>query len=368
MIVGVPREIKEHEYRVALLPVGVQELTAAGHRVLIETAAGIGSGISDQQYVAAGAQLVPDADAVWSQAELVVKVKEPLPSEYPKLRARQMVFTYFHFAASRELTDAVVASGATALAYETLVDARGQLCLLTPMSEIAGRLSIQAGAKYLERPQGGRGVLLGGAPGVEPGHVTVLGGGVVGTEAARTAAGLGARVVVLDNNVARLRQLGDLLPANVTTLFADRHAIENELSRADLLVGAVLVRGARAPRLITRDDLRRMKPRSVIVDVAVDQGGCVETTRPTTHSQPTYVVDDIVHYCVTNMPGAVSATSSRALCNMTLPYVMTLAKCGLWKAVVDAPEIVSAINVHEGAITHPTVAQSFDLQYRPFDP
>ncbi|HTM45625.1 MAG TPA: alanine dehydrogenase [Polyangiaceae bacterium] len=366
MIVGVPTEVKEHEYRVALLPVGAEELTRKGHRVLVQRGAGSGSGITDSEYQAAGATLVADAAQVWGDAELVVKVKEPQPAELPKLRNAQMLFTFFHFAASRDLTEGVLQSRATALAYETLEDETGQLKLLTPMSEIAGRLSIQAGAKYLERPQGGRGVLLGGSPGVERGHVTILGGGVVGSEAAKAAAGLGANVFILDNNVSRLRELRDLMPSNVTPLFADRHAIKRELTLADLLVGAVLVRGAKAPKLVERADLKTMKPGSVIVDVAVDQGGCVETTRPTTHSDPVYVVDDIIHYCVTNMPGAVSRTSTYALCNATLPYILQLANNGLISAAKQSAELRSAVNIHNGVVTQAAVAQCFGLSYQAF--
>jgi alanine dehydrogenase len=366
MIVGVPKEIKDHEYRVALLPLGVAELTRAGHQVLVQTGAGEGAGISDDSYRESGARLVESANELWATAELVVKVKEPQVIELPQLRQNQLVFTYFHFAASRQLTLAVQQSGATALAYETLTDSTGQLKLLTPMSEIAGRLSVQAGAKHLERPQGGSGVLLGGAAGVTPGQVLILGGGVVGTAAAKNAAGLGANVFVLDNNVERLRALAEILPHNVTPLFADRETLSKRLVEADLVVGAVLVRGAKAPRLITRADLKIMKPRSVIVDVAVDQGGCVETTRPTTHSDPTYVVDDIVHYCVTNMPSAVSRTSTQALCNVTFPYVKQLADQGLVAAVRNNPTLISAVNIHHGNITDRAVAETFSLPYSEF--
>jgi alanine dehydrogenase len=366
MIVGVPKEIKDHEYRVALLPVGVAELTRAGHPVLVQRGAGEGAGLSDERFQEAGARLVDSANELWAAAELVVKVKEPQTSELPQLRKGQLVFTFFHFAASKELTLGTLGSGATALAYETLADEAGQLRLLTPMSEIAGRLSIQAGAKHLERPQGGSGVLLGGAAGVEPGQVLILGGGVVGTAAAKNAAGLGANVIVLDSNVERLRTLADLLPRNVTLLFADRETLAKHLPRADLVVGAVLVRGAKAPRLISRADLKTMKPRSVIVDVAVDQGGCVETARPTTHSEPTYVVDDIVHYCVTNMPSAVSRTSTQALCNVTFPYVKQLADQGLVAAARKNPTLISAVNIHQGKITDRAVAETFSLPYHEF--
>ncbi|HEX2880552.1 MAG TPA: alanine dehydrogenase [Polyangiaceae bacterium] len=366
MIVGVPKEIKDHEYRVALLPVGVAELTQAGHQVLVQRGAGEGAGIGDERFRESGARLVDSANDLWGTAELVVKVKEPQTSELSQLRKNQLVFTYFHFAASQSLTHGVQQSGATALAYETLTDETGQLKLLTPMSEIAGRLSVQAGAKHLERPQGGSGVLLGGAAGVQPAQVLILGGGVVGTAAAKNAAGLGANVFVLDNNVERLRTLADILPRNVTALFADRETLSQRLLQADLVIGAVLVRGAKAPRLVSRDDLKTMKPRSVIVDVAVDQGGCVETARPTTHSEPTYLVDDIVHYCVTNMPSAVSRTSTQALCNVTFPYVKQLADQGLVAAVRKNPTLISAVNIHQGKITDRAVAETFSLPYHEF--
>ena len=328
-VVGVPNEIKTHEYRVSMIPVGVEELTKAGCRVLIQSGAGLGSGITDAQYAEEGAEIVASAEDVWKNADLVVKVKEPLPVEWPLMRSGQIVFTYFHFAADENLTRAVMASGITAVAYETIKDARGNLPLLTPMSEVAGRMSIQEGAKYLERPFDGRGILLGGVPGVLPANVVILGGGVVGANAAKVAAGLGANVTILDVNLDRLRYLDDVMPRNVTTLYSDRHNIRDSLSRADLLIGAVLIPGAKAPYLVKRDDLKRMLPRAVIIDVAIDQGGCVETSRPTTHSQPTYIVDDVVHYCVTNMPGAVGRTSTYALTNVTLPYVLQLAAQGL---------------------------------------
>ncbi|HWA75698.1 MAG TPA: alanine dehydrogenase [Polyangiaceae bacterium] len=368
MIVGIPKEVKEHEYRAGMLPVGVEELCRAGHRVLVEKSAGLGSGIRDADYERSGAILVEDHRAIYSQAELVVKVKEPQPEEVPLLREGQLIFTYFHFAASETLTRGVLASGATAIAYETLQDQRGNLRLLTPMSEVAGRMSIQQGAKFLERPQEGRGILLGGVPGVEPAHITVLGGGVVGTNAAKIAAGFGAAVYVLDTNLDRLRYLDDIMPQNVTTLFSDRHTVLDQLTRADLVVGAVLVRGARAPRLVRREDLKSMKPGAVVVDVAVDQGGCFETTRPTTHSEPTYVIDDVVHYAVTNMPGAVGRTSTYALCNATLPYALHIANQGLHKAARQNPDIISAVNVDRGKITHPAVAETFELPYVPFEP
>src|SRR5437867_4086990 len=359
MIVGVPKEVKTDEYRVAMIPVGVEELTRTNHGVLIETGAGQGSGISDEQYAQCGAEIVPDAATIWQRADLIVKVKEPLPNEWPLMRCGQIVFTYFHFAASEDLTRAVMQSGITAIAYETIKDARGQLPLLTPMSEVAGRMSIQEGAKFLERPFEGRGILLGGVPGVLPANVVILGGGVVGANAAKVAAGLGANVTILDINLDRLRYLDDVMPRNVTTLFSDRHNIADSVIRADLLIGAVLIPGAKAPYLVRRDDIKRMPRRAVIIDVAIDQGGCVETSKPTTHSQPTYIVEEVVHYCVTNMPGAVGRTSTYALTNVTLPYVLQLARKGFKKAVAENVALAEGVNVHEGHITNPAVASTF---------
>jgi len=367
MIVGVPREIKSDEYRVAMLPVGALELSQAGHTVLIEAGAGQGSGIADAQYHAAGATIVNEAAHIWADAEFVVKVKEPQPSEWPLLKPGQVLFTYFHFAADLALTRAVIDSGVTAIAYETLRDARRSLPLLTPMSEVAGRMSIQEGAKYLERPQEGRGILLSGVPGVAPAEVAILGGGVVGSNAAKVAAGLGANVRILDINLDRLRYLDDIMPPNVTTLYSDRHTIAESVERADLVIGAILITGARAPRLLVRDDLSRMKNGAVIVDVAIDQGGCVETSRPTTHRQPTYLVDGVVHYCVTNMPGAVGRTSTYALCNVTLPYVLQLVKHG-WRnlAALDAG-IAEGVNIDRGRVTNQAVAATFGLPFHPLD-
>jgi alanine dehydrogenase len=361
MLVGVPTEVKTDEYRVAMIPVGVEELTRAGHRVLVQTGAGQGSGISDQQYRDNGAEIVQAEAEIWKRADLIVKVKEPLPGEWPLMRAGQMVFTYFHFAADEKLTRAVMASGITAIAYETIKDARGQLPLLTPMSEVAGRMSIQEGAKYLERPFEGRGILLGGVPGVLPANVAILGGGVVGANAAKVAAGLGATVTIMDINLDRLRYLDDTMPRNVTTLFSDRHNILDNLAQADLVIGAVLIPGARAPYLVRQDDLKRMKPGSVIIDVAIDQGGCVETSRPTTHSNPTYKVSEVIHYCVTNMPGAVGRTSTYALCNVTLPYVLQLANKGFEKAVRESAPLTHGVNIHRGRVTNKPVAETFGL-------
>jgi alanine dehydrogenase len=367
MIVGVPREIKSDEYRVAMLPVGAEELTQAGHSVLIEAGAGLGSGITDGQYEAAGAAIVADAGEIWSAADLVVKVKEPQPEEWPLLRPEQALFTYFHFAADERLTMAIIDSGITAIAYETLRDPRGGLPLLTPMSEVAGRMSIQEGAKYLERPQEGRGILLSGVPGVAPAEVAILGGGIVGSNAAKVAAGLGATVRILDINLDRLRYLDDIMPPNVTTLYSDRHTILESIERADLVIGAVLITGARAPRLVRREDLGRMKTGSVIVDVAIDQGGCIATSRPTTHRQPTYVIDGVVHYCVANMPGAVGRTSTYALCNVTLPYVLQLARLG-WRSLAAAdPGVAEGVNITGGRVTNLAVAQTFELPFHPLD-
>ncbi len=368
MIVGVPRETKRHEYRVGLLPVGVEELLRAGHTVLIERGAGLGSGIPDEAYAAAGATLVDGSSRVYGEADLVVKVKEPQPAELAQLRPGLLVFTFFHFASDRALTEAVIASGATAIAYETLRDASGKLPLLTPMSEVAGRMSIQEAAKYLERPQLGRGILLGGVPGVAPAVVVILGGGVVGSHAARRAAGFGARVTVLDVSLDRLRYLDEIMPGNVTTLFSDRHTIRETLPKADVVIGAALIPGALSPRLIERADLGRMQPGSVIVDVAIDQGGCAETSRATTHDAPTYVVDGVVHYCVANIPGAVGRTSTYALCNATLPYVLSLACHGLAGAARRDAGLVDAVNVHRGSLTNQAVAAAFGFRAAPFVP
>jgi len=362
MVVGVPREIKRDEYRVGILPVGVEELTRAGHEVWVETGAGLGSGIPDETYSEHGARLVESHEEIFA-ADLVLKVKEPLPEEWPLLRSDQVVFTYFHFAADQALTEAVLTSGATAVAYETLRDERGRLPLLTPMSEVAGRMSIQEGAKYLERPQMGRGILLGGVPGVAPAHITILGGGVVGANAAKVAAGFGASIGLLDVNMDRLRYLDDVMPQNVDVLFSDRHVVREQLERADLVVGSVLIPGAKAPRLIEKDDLARMKPGSVIIDVAIDQGGCVATSRPTTHSDPTYIVDQVVHYCVTNMPGAVGRTSTYALCNVTLPWALRIANLGLARAAAELPPVAAAVNICDGEVTNQAVAETYGLAY-----
>jgi len=365
MIIGVPREVKRDEYRVAMLPVGAEELTRAGHEVIMEAGAGLGSGLPDHDYLQAGAELVASAEDVFARADMIVKVKEPMPEEWPLIRKEQVLFTYFHFASSRDLTDAMCNSGATCIAYETLQDERGRLPLLTPMSEVAGRMSIQEGARFLERPQMGRGILLGGVPGVAPARIAILGGGVVGANAAKIAAGFQADVAILDINMDRLRYLDDMMPANVNVLFSDRHTIREELRLADLVIGAVLIPGAKAPRLIQREDLKLMKPGSVIVDVAIDQGGCVETSRPTSHSDPVFVEEEVVHYCVTNMPGAVGRTSTFALCNVTLPWVVKLANLGADKAAKELPGIAAAVNIKAGNITSEAVAGAFDLPFSP---
>ena len=361
MKIGIPKETKHDEYRVALLPVGAEELIRAGHEVLVQATAGSGSGLPDEAYAACGARLVDSAAEVFAEADLIVKVKEPQPPELELIRPSQTVFTYFHFAADRLLTEGFLATGATAVAYETLRDERGRLPLLTPMSEVAGRMSIQEGAKYLEKPQMGRGILLGGVPGVAPADVLVLGAGTVGANAAKVAAGFGANIGLLDTNLERLRYLDDVTPPNIDCLYSDRHTIREWLGRADLVIGSVLIPGARAPHLVERDDLKLMKPGAVIIDVAIDQGGCVATSRPTSHAEPTFVVDGIVHYCVTNMPGAVGRTSTYALCNATLPYVMQLAAVGVETAAADSPALQSAVNVYRGELIQPAVAAAFGL-------
>ncbi len=358
MIIGTPREVKADEYRVGLLPVGAELLVRDGHTVLIEAGAGGGSGFNDRDYIAAGAEIVPSAADIYSRSEMIIKVKEPQPAEIARLRKGQIVFTYFHFAASRELTEGCLKSGITAVAYETLTDGNGRLPLLTPMSEIAGKMAVQEGAKYLERPMKGRGILLGGVAGVERANVMVL-GGVVGTCAARVAAGLGANVVLMDINLDRLRYLEDVMPANVKTVYCDPHSIRNYSRHADLVIGAVLIPGGRAPVLLSKEDLKGMKDGAVIVDVSIDQGGCFETSRPTTHHEPTYIVEGVVHYCVANIPGAVSRTSSQALCNATLPYARKLAGKGADAFAAICPGHAAAINMKGGKITNPAVAEAF---------
>jgi alanine dehydrogenase len=361
MKIGVPKEIKTNENRVALVPAGAEAFVTSGHEVVVERGAGEGSGFPDVLYENAGATIVPDADSVWRAADMIMKVKEPIAVEWPRLREGQTVFTYFHFAADEELTRAHLKSGARCIAYETVELPSRELPLLTPMSEVAGRMAVQEGAKYLEKLYGGRGVLLGGVPGVQPGKVVILGGGIVGINAAKMAAGMGAQVTVLDISLERLRYLSDVMPANVVLIHSNRYNILEQLATADLVVGAVLVTGAKAPRLVRRDDLALMQAGSVIVDVAVDQGGCVETIHPTTHENPTYVVDGVIHYGVANMPGAVSRTSTLALTNATLPYALQLANKGWKKALRESPALAKGLNIAEGKVTYPGVAEAFDL-------
>ncbi|CAH2599134.1 Alanine dehydrogenase [Rhodovastum atsumiense] len=365
MKIGVPTEIKTHEYRVGLTPAAVRELTSHGHQVLVQQGAAQAIGFPDDAYRAAGATIAPDAPAVFAGAEMIVKVKEPQPAEIALLRHGQVLFTYLHLAADREQTLGLVASQATCIAYETVTDKSGALPLLAPMSEVAGRMSVQVGAHCLEREQGGAGVLLGGVPGVPAGRVVVIGGGVSGTHALRMAIGIGAHVTVIDKSLPRLRQLEQEFGTRAQTLFSTTDAIERAVAEADLVIGAVLVPGAAAPKLVSRAMVRRMRPGSVIVDIAIDQGGIFETSRPTTHAQPTYVEEGVVHYCVTNMPGAVARTSTLALGNATLPFVLALADKGWKDAVTSDPHLLAGLNVHAGHVTHPAVAQDLDLPYRP---
>lgn len=367
MLIGVPKEIKPDEYRVALTPAGAEMLAAAGHQIIIETNAGVGSGFTDDFYEAAGAKIVGTSDEVWAKAEMIMKVKEPIRPEWPKMRDGQVIFTYFHFAADEELTKASLESKSVCIAYETVELPSGELPLLTPMSEVAGRMAVQQGAKYLEKPQGGLGVLLGGVPGVLPGKVLILGGGVVGTNAAKMAAGLGARVFIMDVNLHRLRYLDDVMPANVTCLYSTRYSIRKQIEDTDLVVGAVLIPGAKAPHLIQREDLKLMRPGSVIVDVAVDQGGCVETIHPTTHHDPVYVVDNVIHYAVANMPGGVPRTSTLALTNATLPYAIALAGKGWKKACVDDKALKLGVNAVAGHLTYQGVSDAFGMACRNVD-
>ncbi len=361
MLIGVPKEIKVHEYRVGMTPDAVRELVHHGHQVLVQAGAGAGIGADDAAYTGAGARIAPDAASVYAQAEMIVKVKEPQPDECRMLRSGQLLFTYLHLAPDPEQARLLLASGCTAIAYETVTDAHGGLPLLAPMSEVAGRMATQVGAVALQKASGGRGVLLGGVPGVPPGDVVVIGGGTVGTHAARMAIGLGARVTILDKSLPRLRQLDDLFDGRVTTEYATVHALERAVVNADLVVGAVLVPGAAAPKLVRREHLRAMRPGAVIVDVAIDQGGCFETSRATTHDAPTYQVDGIVHYCVANMPGAVARTSTYALNNATLPFTLALADKGWRRACADDPHLRAGLNVHSGHITYPAVAQALQL-------
>ncbi len=365
MLVGVPSEVKSDEYRVGLLPVGVDLLTMRGHKVVVQAGAGEGSGYPDALYKEAGAEILPTADEVWAHAEMIVKVKEPQPDEWPRMREGQIVFTYFHFAADKNLTLACLDRKICAVAYETLEQPGSQgttLPLLTPMSEIAGSMATQEGAKYLERPQQGRGILLGGVPGVPPGKVLVLGGGVVGTCAAKIASGMGADVIIMDIDLERMRYLEDVMSDNVTTIYSDPHAIHEYLPWADLVIGAVLIPGAKAPHLVSRDDLKIMKDGAVIVDVSIDQGGCVETSKVTTHGSPTFIIDGVVHYCVGNMPGAVARTSTHALNNATLPWVLRIADTGPWEIAEKDSGFALAINMDGGRLLNGPVGAAHDLE------
>lgn len=365
MLVGVPKEIKTNENRVALIPAGVEILRSFGHDVIIEKAAGLGSGFTDKDYTNAGAEMAQDSARIFEKSDMIMKVKEPLPEEYGLIRENQIVFTYFHFAASLELTNAMIDSKCIAIAYETVQNDEGQLPLLIPMSEVAGRMAIQEGARYLEKLHGGKGILLGGVPGVEPASVVILGGGIVGTNAAKIAAGLGARVQILDVNLERLRYLDDVMPKNVITIMSNPANIRRAISEADLIIGAVLIPGAKAPSLITRDMLKIMKKGTVIADVAVDQGGCVETIRPTTHEEPIYEIDGVIHYGVANMPGGVPMTSTKALTNATLPYAIQIANEGFPLIAKSNREIAKGVNIAYGKITYKSVADEFKLPYTP---
>ncbi len=363
MRIGVPKEIKTNENRVALVPAGVEALVGEGHSVLVERGAGEGSGFPDELYVNAGATIVPTAAGVWVDADMILKVKEPIKTEWKHMRAGQTIFTYFHFAADEALTRAHLESGATCIAYETVQLPNGELPLLTPMSEVAGRMAVQEGAKYLEKLHGGRGVLLGGVPGVPLGKVVILGGGIVGTNAAKMAAGLGAQVTILDLSLERLRYLSDVMPANVTLVYSNRYTILEQIATADLVVGAVLVTGAKAPRLIRREDLGAMQPGAVIVDVAIDQGGCVETIHATTHDNPVYTIDGVIHYGVANMPGGVPRTSTLALTNATFPYAMQLARKGWKRALRENAALAKGLNVVDKKVVYPAVAEAFGLPF-----
>lgn len=367
MIIGVPKEIKNNENRVAVTPAGVSEFVRHGHTVYVQSAAGEGSAFTNEEYIEAGAQLMPTIEEVYAIADMIVKVKEPIESEYKLIKKDQLLFTYFHFASHQPLTNAMIESGAVCLAYETVEKADRSLPLLVPMSEVAGRMSIQEGAKYLEKPMGGRGILLGGVPGVKPADVLVLGGGIVGTQAAKMAAGLGAHVTIMDISIPRLRQLDDIMPANVQTLYSNGYNIRQAIKTADLVIGGVLIPGAKAPHLITRDMLKLMKKGAVLVDVAVDQGGCFETTKATTHAEPTYVIDEIIHYCVANMPGAVPCTSTLALTNATLPYAIQLANKGWKEACKQNAELLLGLNVVAGKVVYKGVSEAFNLPYTPVE-
>jgi alanine dehydrogenase len=365
MTIGVPKEIKNNENRVAITPAGVAEMRKNGHQIFVQTNAGAGSGFTDQDYTKAGAEILPSLEAVYQSAQMIYKVKEPIAQEYHLIRADHLLFTYFHFASSQPLTQAMLATGATCLAYETVEKADRSLPLLIPMSEVAGRMAVQEGAKYLEKPMGGRGILLGGVAGVKPANVLILGGGIVGLQAAKMATGMGANVTIADVNLPRLRYLEDVLPANADTIMSNEYNIRQLLPLADLVIGAVLIPGAKAPHLITRNMLGLMKPGTVLIDVAVDQGGCIETCRPTTHENPIYEIDGIVHYCVANMPGAVPYTSTLALTNATLPYAIQLANKGWQKACTDNEELKKGLNIAQGKVVYASVAEAWDMTNTP---
>jgi alanine dehydrogenase len=367
VIVGLPKEIKDNEYRVGLTPAGVRALTDAGHKVLVEKNAGDGSGFADDLYGRAGATIIDCPDDVWSAGDMIVKVKEPIEPEYPRMREGQLLFTYLHLAPDKKLTDELLARKVSGVAYETITDRRGSLPLLTPMSEVAGRMAIQVGAHYLEKMSGGRGILLGGVPGVPAARVVIIGGGVVGTNAAKIAVGMGAHVTIIDNNLDRLRELDDIFLSKISTLASSAYMIHDATSQADLIVGAVLVPGAAAPRLVTRSMLKDVQNGAVIVDVAVDQGGCIETTHPTTHSNPTYYVEGVLHYCVANMPGAVPRTSTFALTNATLPYALKLANNGLKDAIASDSGLKAGVNTYAGHLTYEAVAVAQEREYTPLD-
>jgi len=367
VIIGLPKEIKDNEYRVGLTPAGVRALTDAGHRVIVETNAGDGSGFDNGLYERAGATILNSADDIWGQGEMIVKVKEPIEPEYPRMREGQLLFTYLHLAPDHKLTEQLLERKVTGVAYETITDRKGTLPLLTPMSEVAGRMAIQVGAHYLEKMSGGRGILLGGVPGVPAAKVVIIGGGVVGTNAAKMAVGLGAHVTIIDNNLDRLRELDDIFLSKISTLASSAYMIHDAISQADLIVGAVLVPGAAAPRLVTRSMLKDVPNGAVIVDVAVDQGGCIETTHPTTHSNPTYYVEGVLHYCVANMPGAVPRTSTFALTNATLPYTLKLANQGFPAAIAHDPGLKAGVNTYAGKLTYEAVAVDQGREYTPLD-
>jgi alanine dehydrogenase len=363
MKIGIPKEIKTNENRVSLVPAGAEALVAAGHSVTVEQGAGLGSGFSDEQYTAVGAKIAPSADATWADADMIIKVKEPIAVEWPRMKKGQTIFTYFHFAADEKLTKAHIDSGATCIAYETVELPSRELPLLTPMSEVAGRMAVQEGAKYLEKLYGGRGLLLGGVPGVAPAKVVILGGGIVGINAAKMAAGMGAMVTILDVSLERMRYLSDVMPANVTMIYSNRHNVLDQIATADLVVGGVLIPGAKAPKLIRKEDLKLMQPGSVIVDVAIDQGGCVETIHATTHENPVYTVDGVIHYGVANMPGGVPRTSTLALTNATFPYAMKLANKGWKQALKEDGALLKGLNVVDGKVTYRGVAEAFGMEY-----